>query len=87
MRIILIRNRSSPPPRRHPKETTMYVCVCNAVTDGEIRSAVMLGVRSFADLSSLLGVATCCGRCTDCARSVLAESLAVECAHAGSGDD
>jgi bacterioferritin-associated ferredoxin len=64
----------------------MYVCVCNAVTDGEIRGAVKLGVRSLADLSSMLGVATCCGRCTECARSVLAESLA-ERACAGGGDD
>jgi bacterioferritin-associated ferredoxin len=65
----------------------MYVCVCKAVTDGEIRGAVKLGVRSLADLSSTLGVATCCGRCTECARSVLAESLATDCARAGCGDD
>ena len=64
----------------------MYVCVCNAVTDSEIRSAVKLGVRSLADLSATLGVATCCGRCTDCARTVLDESLA-DCACAGGGDD
>ena len=67
----------------------MYVCVCNAVTDGEIRSAVKLGVRSMNDLSASLGVATCCGRCTDWARSVLAESLATVCPYAvaGAGDD
>jgi bacterioferritin-associated ferredoxin len=65
----------------------MYVCVCNAVTDGEIRGAVKLGVRSLADLSATLGVATCCGRCSDCARTVLAESLAATCAYAGAGDD
>jgi bacterioferritin-associated ferredoxin len=67
----------------------MYVCVCNAVTDGEIRTAVKLGVRSMNDLSASLGVATCCGRCTDCARSVLAESLAAVCPYAvaGAGDD
>ena len=70
-----------------PPETVMYVCVCNAVTDSEIRSAVKLGVRSMTDLSATLGVATCCGRCTDCARSVLAETLAADCAFAGAGDD
>ena len=86
MRIILIRNRATRLHRRLLKEITMYVCVCNAVTDGEIRGAVKLGVRSLADLSSALGVATCCGRCTECARSVLAESLAADCAYAG-GDD
>jgi bacterioferritin-associated ferredoxin len=64
----------------------MYVCVCNAVTDGEIRGAVKLGVRTLDDLSSMLGVATCCGRCTECARGVLAEAVDATVACAG-GDD
>ena len=64
----------------------MYVCVCNAVTDREIRGAVKLGARSLADLQDTLGVATCCRRCADCACEVLAESLAKDCALAG-GDD
>jgi bacterioferritin-associated ferredoxin len=64
----------------------MYVCVCNAVTDSEIRGAVKLGVRSLADLSAALGVATCCGRCSECACSVLSESLTSECAPAGGHD-
>ncbi len=54
----------------------MYVCVCNAVTDHEIRGAVKLGIRTFEDLSATLGVATCCSRCTDCARSVLCDAVA-----------
>ena len=53
----------------------MYVCVCNAVTDREIRGAVKLGVRTLDDLSATLGVATCCRRCTDCARQVLADAV------------
>ena len=65
----------------------MYVCVCNAVTDREIRGAVRLGARSLGDLQDTLGVATCCGRCTDCARTVLAESLADRRECVGAGDD
>ncbi len=65
----------------------MYVCVCNAVTDREIRSAVTFGARSLGDLQDSLGVATCCGRCADCACSVLAESLANQRECAGCGDD
>ena len=65
----------------------MYVCVCNAVTDREIRGAVKLGARSLGDLQDTLGVATCCGRCVDCACAVLHESLAAHCAYAGAGDD
>ncbi len=64
----------------------MYVCVCNAITDREIRGAVKLGARSLGDLKETLGVATCCGRCTDCACAVLAESLSEDFACAG-GDD
>ena len=63
----------------------MYVCVCNAVTDHEIRGAVKLGVCTFDDLSATLGVATCCGRCSDCARRVLADAM--ETAPACAGDD
>jgi bacterioferritin-associated ferredoxin len=64
----------------------MYVCVCNAVTDHEIRGAVKLGVRTFDDLSATLGVATCCRRCTDCARQVLADAVGTS-ATCAAGDD
>jgi bacterioferritin-associated ferredoxin len=64
----------------------MYVCVCNAVTDHEIRGAVKLGVRTLDDLSATLGVATCCRRCTDCARQVLDEAVGAAATCAG-GDD
>jgi bacterioferritin-associated ferredoxin len=65
----------------------MYVCVRNAVTDGEIRGAVALGVRAFDDLSATLGVATCCRRCADCARSLPEETLAADRLSIGCGDD
>lgn len=54
----------------------MYVCMCNGITDREIRSAAELGARSLDDLSACLGIATCCRRCSDCARQVLADALA-----------
>ena len=54
----------------------MYVCVCNAVGDREIRGAIALGARSVADLKVTLGVATCCGRCEDCAGQLLRSACA-----------
>jgi bacterioferritin-associated ferredoxin len=65
--------------------TSMYVCVCNAITDREIRGAAELGARTLEDLSATLGVATCCRKCSDCARKVLADAvcMSVSCA----GDD
>jgi len=52
----------------------MYVCVCNAVTDRQIRKARDNGASSVEDLSRELKVATCCGRCKDCANRILCEN-------------
>jgi bacterioferritin-associated ferredoxin len=54
----------------------MYVCVCNAVTDREIREAVGNGCTSMSKLRKELAVATCCGKCETRARELLAECLA-----------
>ncbi|ROO24252.1 bacterioferritin [Salinisphaera orenii MK-B5] len=51
----------------------MYVCVCNAVTDCQIREAYCAGACSMRELRKRLGVAGCCGRCAPCARDVLTE--------------
>jgi len=54
----------------------MYVCICHAVTDNQIREAVHHGgIQDFDDLSEKLKVATCCGRCADCAHKVLNQAL------------
>jgi len=49
----------------------MYVCVCNAVTESEIRQAVELGARSLQDLQHSLGVAANCGKCASSACCML----------------
>lgn len=53
----------------------MYVCVCYAVTDTEIRQAMQKGARTLRDLQQDLKVATCCGKCGTCARKILNEDL------------
>ena len=69
-----------------PNRSAVYVCICNAITDHEVRGAVALGARSLADLKSTLGVATQCGRCADGAHGLVREACAklAECA---AGDD
>ena len=57
----------------------MYVCVCNKVTDGQIREACDQGAFSVDCLKEQLKVATCCGRCHDCARRVLSDAQAERC--------
>jgi bacterioferritin-associated ferredoxin len=54
----------------------MYVCICNAVSDGDIREAVRAGARSMRELQEGLKVATQCGRCSCCARDCLERALA-----------
>lgn len=52
----------------------MYVCVCQAVTDGEIREAAAEGrVRTLPDLQKHLGVGSRCGRCAPCAMECLTQ--------------
>ena len=52
----------------------MYVCLCNGITDSQIRNAVDSGLRTLTELSGELGVATCCGRCADCAIDIISEA-------------
>ena len=54
----------------------MIVCVCNNISDREIRQAIELGITSMDELRADLGVATCCGQCASYAEEVLNEHLA-----------
>ena len=58
------------------KDLAMYVCVCNAVTDRDIREEVERGASSLFDVQCRLPVASCCGRCEDTARQVIDEQVA-----------
>ena len=49
----------------------MYICICNAITDSQIKQAVADGATTLADLQFELGVATGCGRCTESALELL----------------
>jgi bacterioferritin-associated ferredoxin len=51
----------------------MYVCVCRAVTERQVREAMQNGVTSMRGLREQLGVASECGRCARCAQGILKE--------------
>jgi len=55
----------------------VYICVCNAVTEQQIREAVCEGASSVCELSTRLGVAAACGCCRSFATQVLDETLQV----------
>jgi bacterioferritin-associated ferredoxin len=54
----------------------MIVCICKAVSDRHIRSAVSGGVSCVKELSRQTGLGTCCGKCVPEARATLADCLA-----------
>ena len=53
----------------------MYICLCNAVTDHDIRREVADGVRTFAELQARTGCSDCCGCCESEARACLAQAI------------
>jgi bacterioferritin-associated ferredoxin len=53
----------------------MIICVCNAVSDRQIRAAVKGGANCLRDLTRALGVGTCCGKCLPEAKAALSVSL------------
>ncbi|HTS83718.1 MAG TPA: (2Fe-2S)-binding protein [Usitatibacter sp.] len=65
----------------------MYICICNAITESEVRGAVSLGCKRMGDLKRDLGVATCCGKCEPDARRVLRECRADAAATAACAGD
>lgn len=56
----------------------MYICVCKAVTERQVKEAVKEGACSLRDLRETLGVTSECGRCAkyalDCLRAHEARS-------------
>lgn len=53
----------------------MYVCVCNAITDSDIRTAVDSGVRNMKQLGNVTGCGSSCGCCKEMAVGVLDQAL------------
>ncbi|MBP9592122.1 MAG: (2Fe-2S)-binding protein [Steroidobacteraceae bacterium] len=53
----------------------MYICLCHGISEQHLTRAIQDGARSFEQLQSCTGVATCCGACEPCARQMLDERL------------
>lgn len=52
----------------------MYVCICQGITDRQVREAIDRGARKLRDLREELGLCTDCGKCGPCARDLLQEA-------------
>ena len=53
------------------QSAAMYVCLCKAVTDRQIRETISEGATTFAEIRRQLGVATQCGKCCQQAKSIV----------------
>ncbi|KFN42406.1 (2Fe-2S)-binding protein [Arenimonas oryziterrae] len=58
----------------------MYVCICHAVTDREIRRAADEGCRDLHELTMRTGCGATCGSCREQAADILAEAKPLELA-------
>lgn len=60
-----------PPVEHSTSKAAMYVCVCQAVSDHDIRRAVARGAHTFEDVQAQTGCTTCCGCCEGEARELV----------------
>ena len=53
----------------------MYVCVCNAVTEQQVKRAINEGVITTAQLRQKLDAPQQCGSCDDCLEDYLTQAF------------
>ena len=53
----------------------MYVCVCNAVTERQIKQAIDEGALTAGQLRQKLDAESMCGSCDDCLEDYLSEAF------------
>lgn len=51
----------------------MYVCICNGVTDRQVREAADAGCGSVSELTMRTGLGSTCGSCLPLAEAIMAE--------------
>ena len=51
----------------------MYICICNQVTDTQIREEIERGAHSVRHLRESLGVTNQCGKCGNCVKQCVKE--------------
>jgi bacterioferritin-associated ferredoxin len=52
----------------------MYICICNAITERDVRECARRGCCSLDELSVELGVGSGCGKCRPVAKEILDET-------------
>jgi bacterioferritin-associated ferredoxin len=60
----------------------MYICICKAITDTEIREAAQNGAKTVEDIAESLGAGTGCGCCRETTQHLIDHELASRLTHA-----
>lgn len=56
--------------------TIMYVCLCQGITDKDIRDAVNEGCCNYKEVRQALDIASQCGKCGCLAKQIVKETIA-----------
>jgi bacterioferritin-associated ferredoxin len=59
--------------RREGPIRTLFACICNAVTDDQVLSAIDLGAATVEAVGDATRAGTCCGGCRDHLEDLIAE--------------
>lgn len=52
----------------------MFICICNGITERQVREAIDQGASTLQDLTACLGVASGCGTCAHFTNQLLDQS-------------
>ncbi|AWM81385.1 (2Fe-2S)-binding protein [Gammaproteobacteria bacterium ESL0073] len=53
----------------------MYVCLCQGITDKDIRDAINSGCSSYKEVRAALNIASQCGKCGCLAKQITKETM------------
>ncbi|EDM64859.1 MULTISPECIES: (2Fe-2S)-binding protein [unclassified Moritella] len=53
----------------------MYVCICRGITDKQMIKSIDDGANTMKKLSGELGIGSQCGKCCQCAKKILNQTL------------
>ena len=59
----------------------MIVCVCRAVSDGEVKQSIRHGAASVSEIGEACGAGTDCGSCCDMLCTMLQDARGRDAAH------
>ena len=51
----------------------MYICICNALKEGDVRQALAQGAHQPAEIFRHFGAKVCCGKCVGTMRGMSAQ--------------